>query len=84
MLTSEQLQQAAAVGRGSVNKALVAYRRHTTRIRTLERVLDPADTNAIGDMTHRESYVAELERRRDELAEVEAAILEAITEGEED
>lgn len=49
---------------------LQAYDRHVSRIRSLKRVLDPNDTDAIGNSTsgNEESYRAEIARRSAELA----------------
>lgn len=63
-----------AGSRARVAKNLQLYHRHTTRIRALERVLDPNDKHAIGNPVsgNPDSYRAEIARREADLEKVSA------------
>lgn len=78
MLTSKQLENAQQLRRGDVNRLLEIRARHTARIETLKRVLDPNDTEAKMLSPNEQSYRDELARREEELAAVEAQIVQAL------
>lgn len=56
---------------------LAKYERHVTRIRTLQRVLDPKDRDA-GSSASKESLETELSRRAGELAELVVLIKQSL------
>lgn len=73
-LNKKALDQLAAraIVRPHVAKLLAQYQRHTLRIGRLQRVLDPDDTDAIGNPVsgNDDSYRAEIERREAQVAQL--------------